>query len=154
MFFNLQGQLLDWMIKHSTVWEKMLNWWRCVLWYTPQQSPVQFSFHSMYLSMSLLGMQVYSFPSIHTHINLFHTVDDMDYVAMNPILIFDSCETRQCFNVTLLDHSNKNVENVTFTLTRTPGLNRRIGRNPVQGFIIAIGESDGEILQLVILITD
>ena len=65
-----------------TVWEKMLNWWRCVLWYTPQRSPVQFSFHSMYLSMSLLGMQVYSFPSVHTHINLFHTVDDMDYVAI------------------------------------------------------------------------
>ena len=104
--------------------------------------------------MSLLGMQVYSFPSINTHINLFHTVDDMDYVAMNPILIFNSCENRQCFNVTILDDSNTNVENLTFTLTRTPGLNSRISLNPVQGFIIAIGESDGEILPSVILIID
>ena len=94
--------------------------------------------------MSLLGMQVYSFPSIHTRIKLFRTVDDVDYVA---ILIFDSCETRQCFNVTLL---NKNMDNLAFTLTRTPGLNSRISLNPVQGFIIAIGESDGEILQVLI----
>ena len=106
--------------------------------------------YSVSLQMSLLGMQVYSFPSIHTRIKLFRTVDDVDYVAMNPILIFDSCETRQCFNVTLLNDSNKNMDILAFTLTRTPGLNSRISLNPVQGFIIAIGESDGEILQVLI----
>ena len=70
----------------------------------------------------------------------------MDYGALDVILSFDACDTRECMNVTIVDDSEtEGSENFLFILDTTPGLPPGIGLEPVEGEII-IFENDGVLL--------
>ncbi|CAI8013544.1 hypothetical protein GBAR_LOCUS8570 [Geodia barretti] len=61
-------------------------------------------------------------------------VETMDYGAIDVILMFDTCETRKCVNVTITDDLvDEPLEFFTYTLTRTPSLDPRIELNPTNG---------------------
>ena len=67
----------------------------------------------------------------------------MDYGSLDVILQFDSCDTRECMNVTVVDDIQvEPVENLTYHLTRTPGLDSSIQLDPVNGEI-EIVDNDG-----------
>jgi hypothetical protein len=61
----------------------------------------------------------------------------MDYGAlMSTILLFDTCQTKQCALIGIEDDENiEDVENFFVTLERTPGLNDRITLDPIDGEI-------------------
>ena len=59
------------------------------------------------------------------------------------ILSFDACDRRECVNVTIVDDIQlEPVENLTYHLTRTLGLDPSITLNPVDG-VIEIVDNDG-----------
>ena len=70
----------------------------------------------------------------------------MDYLEVNTILAFATCEIRRCVNVTivddLVDEPGPN-EFFHYTLERTPGLDSRISLSPVDG-VVEIIDDDGK----------
>ena len=95
-----------------------------------------------------MGLQV---QSVHvlcsTNSSQYHvisTVETMDYGAIDVILMFDTCETRKCVNVTIAeDLVDEQQEFFTYTLTRTPSLDPRIELDPTDGRVDII-DNDGE----------
>ena len=70
---------------------------------------------------------------------LIFVVEPTDYGALSSILRFDSCETRDCVNVDIVnDLVDEPEEYFRVTLTRTNGLESRISLNPVDGQIVII----------------
>ena len=56
---------------------------------------------------------------------------------MSTLLIFDSCETRQCTNITIInDMLVENTESFSVTLVRTTELDTRITLDPDIGEIV------------------
>ena len=67
----------------------------------------------------------------------------MDYGALSTTLMFDTCESRQCYNISIVDDVTLEMtELFSVTLERTPDLNSRITLNPVDG-AIDILDNDG-----------
>ena len=70
-------------------------------------------------------------------------VAPVDYGAVSTILMFDSCETQSCTNISIVnDLALENVESFNVFLERTTGLDSRIRLSPVNGEI-AIDDDDG-----------
>ena len=72
------------------------------------------------------------------------TVSPSDYEAVNSmVLSFDTCETRSCINVYIIDDTiSEEDETFKISLTRTPTLDSRINLDPVSGEVI-ITETNG-----------
>ena len=67
----------------------------------------------------------------------------MDYGTLSTILMFDTCEIRQCDNISIVDDVTLEMtESSSVTLERTPDLNSRITLNPVDGDINIL-DNDG-----------
>ena len=67
----------------------------------------------------------------------------MDYGSLNVIVMFDSCDTKKCVNVPIVDDLQvEPVENLTYHLDRTPCLDSSILLDPVNGEI-EIVDNDG-----------
>ena len=61
----------------------------------------------------------------------------MDYSSVPTPLKFDSCETRQCTNITIMnDMLVENTESFSVTLVRTADLDTRITLDPDVGEIV------------------
>ena len=68
----------------------------------------------------------------------------VDYDVVEAILIFKSCETRVCTNVTIIDDKDAELtERFSVKLNRTDGLDPRITLDPVVGEF-EIMDKDGE----------
>ena len=62
---------------------------------------------------------------------------------MSSILAFDTCDTRQCTEISIEDDMKAELtESFFITLERTPGLDSRITLDPVDGEI-EISDNDG-----------
>ena len=72
------------------------------------------------------------------------TASSMDYGAlMSTILLFGTCQTKQCALIRIEDDAIiEDVENFFVTLERTSGLNDRITLEPIDGEI-QISDRDG-----------
>ena len=67
----------------------------------------------------------------------------MDYGALSTILTFDTCETRVCVTILIMDDDiPEGTESFNVTLEGTPGLDDRITLAPVDGEI-QISDRDG-----------
>ena len=67
----------------------------------------------------------------------------MDYDNISEILAFDTCDTRQCTEIPIVDDMIVELtESFFVTLERTPGLDSRITLDPVDGKI-DITDDDG-----------
>ena len=67
----------------------------------------------------------------------------MDYGALSTILTFDTCETRVCAMISIMnDAIPEGTESFTVTLEGTPELDDRITLDPVDGEI-QISDGDG-----------
>ena len=65
---------------------------------------------------------------------------------MSSILMFDACDTRHCVDITIVNDTNDEPDEMfAVTLERTPGLNDRITLDPVDGVVIIIDDDDGKI---------
>ena len=63
----------------------------------------------------------------------------MDYVSVYTILKFDTCDTRQCTEIPIVDDMIAELtESFFVTLERTPDLDSRIILDPVDGQITII----------------
>ena len=61
-------------------------------------------------------------------------VASMDYTAVSALMMFDSCDTRQCMEIAIMnDGILENTESFSVTLVRTPDLDPRITLDPVTG---------------------
>ena len=71
-------------------------------------------------------------------------VTPMDYVSLDVILMFGTCDIKQCVRVTIVDDfEDEPDENFFYTLTRPPGgLDSRITLSPTLGEIL-IHDDDG-----------
>ena len=68
----------------------------------------------------------------------------MGYGAIDVILEFDVCETRKCFNASIVDDLvDEEDEIFTYHLRRTPNLDARIELEPINGTVEIIND-DGE----------
>ena len=68
----------------------------------------------------------------------------MDYGEVKTILMFRSCETRACTNVTIVDNNVEELtERFSVKLIRTDGLDQRITLDPVAAEVEII-DDDGE----------
>ena len=76
--------------------------------------------------------------------SIHFTAFSMDYRAlMSTILLFDTCQTKQCALIRIEDDEIiEDVENFFVTLERTTELNERITLDPVDGEI-QINDNDG-----------
>ena len=91
-------------------------------------------FHGIYLRQ---GYRC-SDPSIEYYTALYTSlaVAPMDYSAVSALMMFDSCETRQCIDISIVnDAVRENTESFFVTLVRTPDLDHRITLDPVAGEI-------------------
>ena len=76
--------------------------------------------------------------------NEFSTVDPTDYGELDVILQFDTCDVRQCANVSIVnDLVDEPEEFFIYTLERTPGLDERIDLDPTMGTVV-ITDVDGK----------
>ena len=76
---------------------------------------------------------------------LCSTVQTADYEALDVLLTFDTCETRKCANVSIIDDGvDESDEFFTFNLTRTSNLHTRIELDPASGRVLIYG-GDGEL---------
>ena len=67
----------------------------------------------------------------------------MDYGDLSTILTFDTCDTRVCATILIMDDATpEGTESFTVTLEGTPGLDDRITLDPVDGEI-QISDRDG-----------
>ena len=67
----------------------------------------------------------------------------MDYGFVSDILSFDTCETRHCTEIPIVDDLRVEVsESFLVTLERTPGLDDRITLDPDNG-VVNITDDDG-----------
>ena len=67
----------------------------------------------------------------------------MDYGALSTTLMFDTCETRQCDNISVVDDVTLEMtESFSVTLERTPDLNSRITLDPVNGKMYIDDDND------------
>ena len=68
----------------------------------------------------------------------------IDYESLNVTLMFGTCQTKQCVNVTIVDDvEDEPDESFFYTLTRPPGgLDSRITLNPTLGEIL-IRDNEG-----------
>ena len=71
-------------------------------------------------------------------------VTPMDYESLDVILMFGTCQTKQCVTVTIMDDDEDEPdESFFYTLTRPPGgLDSRITLSPTLGEIL-IRDNDG-----------
>ena len=61
----------------------------------------------------------------------------MDYQLLSTTISFESCETRQCVNFSIVsDLIDEPEESFNYTLERTPDLDPRISLDPVEGEIM------------------
>ena len=66
-----------------------------------------------------------------------YTEDSMDYQPLSTTISFESCETRQCINISIVsDLIDEPEESFNYTLERTPDLDPRISLDPVEGEIV------------------
>ena len=66
----------------------------------------------------------------------------MDYISVSTILAFDTCDTRQCTKIPIVDDMIVELtESFFVTLERTPGLDSRITLDPVDGEIEIIDDA-------------
>ena len=86
-------------------------------------------------------------------LSLSYIVTPMDYENDNTdILLFASCQTRSCINITIVDDSILElVESFDVTLERTAELDERISLLPVDG-VVEIIDNDGMLLVCVCFI--
>ena len=71
-------------------------------------------------------------------------VQTVDFEPLEVLLTFESCETRKCVNVSILDDGvDEPDEFFTYNLTRTSNLHHRIQLGPVDGRV-EINDGDGE----------
>ena len=71
-------------------------------------------------------------------------MNTLDYEAVDTILMFRSCETRVCTNITIVDDNVAELTERFFVrLGRTVGLDTRITLDPVEAEI-EITDGDGE----------
>ena len=67
----------------------------------------------------------------------------MDYGAISTILILDTCETRQCDNISIVDDATLEMtESFSVTLERASDLNSRITLDPVNGKMDVFDDDD------------
>ena len=88
---------------------------------------------------------------------LIFTVASIDYGALSSTLMFGSCETRSCVNVTIVDDLVDEPEEFFYvTLTKTSDLDSRISLNPFDGQIgqIEIIDNDGKYTALINSLTN
>ena len=112
------------------------------------RSPVLLNSHLKLGFQLLMGLQVqfvYAFCSTNSsQCHVISTVETIDYGAINVTLMFDTCETRKCVNVTITeDLVDEPLEFFTYTLTRTLFLDPRIELMPTDGRVEII-DNDGE----------
>ena len=145
--FVLQGLWWVWRW-HFSVSRKVLVTLSSVPMFHSPTLPVLLNSHLKLGFQLLMGLQV---QSVHvlcsTNSSQYHvisTVETMDYGAIDVILMFDTCETRKCVNVTITeDLVDEPLEFFTYTLTGTPSLDPRIELNPIDGRVEII-DNDGE----------
>ena len=76
---------------------------------------------------------------------ILFTVGTMDYGEVETILLFSSCETRVCTNVTIVDDNVAELtERFSVKLGRTDGLDPRITLDPVVSEVEIMDDGDGE----------
>ena len=81
--------------------------------------------------------------NIHQFVSFLVSPMDYDIDSISEILEFDSCDTRQCTEITIVDDMIVELtESFFVTLERTPGLDSRITLDPVDGEI-EITDDDG-----------
>ena len=81
---------------------------------------------------------------VHTCINIwdtnFSTVDPTDYGELDMIVQFDvqfdTCDVRQCANVSIVNDLVDEPEELLTELERTPGLDERIDLDPTMGTVV------------------
>ena len=112
----------------------------CAVVFEPDTDcPVSFPFDVRLITDD--GSAGTTFPSSRVQVLLFSmpTVQPMDYVTVNAILSFASCDMRQCVDITIEnDEIPENVESFFALLERTLGLDGRISLNPVEAEIMII----------------
>ena len=65
----------------------------------------------------------------------------LDYEPISTILLFESCETHACVNISILrDLIQEQNESFTITLERTPELDPRIILDPLETQIVILGQ--------------
>ena len=65
------------------------------------------------------------------------TVDPTDYGELDMIVQFDTCDVRQCANVSIVnDLVDEPEELFIYTLERIPGLDGRIDLAPTMGTVV------------------
>ena len=68
-----------------------------------------------------------------------------DYIPVERILTFKPCDRRRCVNITILDDTQVEIDEIFYVnLERTIGLDRVIRLDPIEG-IIQIEENDCEL---------
>ena len=73
------------------------------------------------------------------------SVSSLDYDGFSLILTFESCDTRQCTSVTIIDDQVLEATETFFAnLTRTGGLDIRITLDPVVA-VVSIVDNDSEL---------
>ena len=69
-------------------------------------------------------------------------VSPEDYGAVSTLLMFDSCETRQCTNITIMkDVVKESIESFFINLGRNPNLDSRIILDPDNGEVVITGNN-------------
>ena len=68
------------------------------------------------------------------------SVSPTDDGSVSTLLMFDSCETRQCTNITIMNDTS--IESFFVTLEKTPDLDSRITLDPAVGEIF-VTANDG-----------
>ena len=84
--------------------------------------------------MEVLVRRVYKSSNNYHENLLFFLVSPMDYGNISINLAFDTCETRHCTEIRIVDDTIEEMtESFFVTLETTPGLDDRITLNPVNG---------------------
>ena len=79
----------------------------------------------------------YSDFSLYNHYLYLFSVPPLDYSAVSIFLKFDSCETRQCTNIAIMnDALVESAESFSVILERTSELDTRITLDPDVGEIV------------------
>ena len=82
---------------------------------------------------------------------LIVTVEEMDYGALDVVLIFDKCMGRKCVNVTIIeDQMNELNESFTFHLNSSTNISSNFNFGSAEGLVDIIN-NDGENLFIIIL---
>ena len=65
-------------------------------------------------------------------------------MSLDEMVIFDTCKTRHCVNVTIINDFESEPDEIFFyTLERTPDLHPNIILDPVFGEVVIVDDGDG-----------